>query len=271
MRSILTWLDSLLLAVRALFESTQQPARVQSVEYAWLLLLLVAAAVLRFWNLGLVGLHGDEETMAMPTMGLLETGEPLLPSGMFYPRAILQIYAMAGSVLMFGESEWALRLPSVLAGIVLVLLAFFAGRRFLGTAWNLAFTAMVAFLPEFIVDSQTARMYPFFIASLAGFLVLLFRWERTTRPVWLAAAVAVLVLGIEFHALSIFFSLLLFFPPAVRGDRRLLAHALVAMAFCLGAFLAIDDWTMSFYPPSVPGYAGDPVPAASRARPSGCL
>ncbi len=136
---------------------------------------------MRFWGLGSVGLHGDEETMAMPTMHIVEHGSPLLPSGMLYPRAIAQLYMMAASVMAFGESEWSFRLPSVIFGVLTIVLSFYAGRRFLTPAWNLAFTATVALLPEFIVDAQTARMYTFLIACIAGYLILLFRWERTRQ------------------------------------------------------------------------------------------
>src|SRR6188768_3419627 len=51
-----------------------------------LLAIVCVGAVLRFWGLGNVGLHGDEETMAMATMAILRDGSPVLPSGMFYPR-----------------------------------------------------------------------------------------------------------------------------------------------------------------------------------------
>jgi hypothetical protein len=45
----------------------------------WLLAFIVlAGAVIRFWGLGLVGLHGDEKTMALPVMNLVEHGSPLM-------------------------------------------------------------------------------------------------------------------------------------------------------------------------------------------------
>src|SRR5262245_53373031 len=86
--------------------------------------LVVVGAVLRFWGLGSIGLHGDEETMAMPVMHILQDGSPRFPSGMFYARAILQLYMMAGSVALFGASEWALRFPSVICGTLLIFLAW---------------------------------------------------------------------------------------------------------------------------------------------------
>ncbi|HEY0340426.1 MAG TPA: glycosyltransferase family 39 protein, partial [Steroidobacteraceae bacterium] len=98
----------------------------------WLLALIVlAGTVVRFWGLGAVGLHGDEKTMALQVMNLVEHGAPLMPSGMFYPRAVAQLYLMAGSVLAFGQSEWVLRLPSVLCGVLLIVLTWKVGQRFL--------------------------------------------------------------------------------------------------------------------------------------------
>ena len=50
----------------------------------------------------------------------------------------------------------------------------------------LAFTAAVALLPEFIVDAQTARMYVFLVTCVTGYMILLFRWERSDNAWYLA-------------------------------------------------------------------------------------
>jgi hypothetical protein len=220
-------------------------------RYLPLLLLLIVAvgAGLRFWGLGAVGLHGDEETMAMPTQHIVEHGTPILPSGMFYPRALGQLYLMAASVAAFGETEWALRLPSALCGVLLIVLAWFAGRRFLTPPWNLAFAAAVALLPEFIIDAQTARMYVFLVTSIAGFLVLLFEWERTSRPGFLLGAVLMLLVGLQFHTLAVFSAPLLLFPGLLHGDLRKFRAGLIAFAIVVAGFFAVDAWIASNYPP----------------------
>jgi hypothetical protein len=240
---------TLLAELAALFEPA--PPALRSTRREWMLLLLIvaAAALLRFWGLGAVGLHGDEKTMALPLRHLVEHGTPLMPSGMFYPRALGQIYLMAASVALFGETEWAMRLPSALCGVLLVVLTYFIGRRFLAPAWNLAFVAAVAFLPHFIVDAQTARMYVFFVTSLAAFLLLVFAWERTDRPGYLLGAVLALLIGLQFHSLTVFSAPLLLYPALVRGDLRKLVAGLAAFAFVVGAFLFIDGWVNSHYPP----------------------
>src|SRR5262245_10794891 len=115
-------LDAVLSRASSLFAVTSAQPR-PSWERIALLMLVAIGAMIRFWGLGDVGLHGDEETMALPVRHIVEEGTPYFPSGMFYGRAIAQLYLMAGSVLAFGESEWALRLPSVLCGIALIALA----------------------------------------------------------------------------------------------------------------------------------------------------
>src|SRR5690606_413329 len=148
------------------------------------------------------------------------------------PRGLTQLYLMAFSVQLFGESEWAWRLPSVLCGIALIPLTYFAGRRYLQPHWNLAFVAAVAFLPMLIVDSQTARMYIFLVALVTAALVCLHAWERTNKIAWLAGGVAALVLGLDMHALAVGAALL--FLVDRKSTRLNSSHVKISYAvFCL--------------------------------------
>jgi 4-amino-4-deoxy-L-arabinose transferase-like glycosyltransferase len=218
----------------------------------WLLACIVlAGAAVRFWGLGAVGLHGDEKTMALPVMSLVNQGLPLMPSGMFYPRAVGQLYLMAASVMAFGQSEWAMRVPSALCGVLLIALTWKAGKRFLTPGWNLALTAAVAFLPSFIEDAQTARMYVFLVTCVAGYMALIFAWERTARPVYLVAAVAVLLVGLQFHTLAVFAAFLVFLPGLLQGDQRKLWRGALAFAAIVLGFWLINHWIGSEYPQSV--------------------
>ena len=142
-------------AIGALIEPRPVYAPRQRWELPALLALLIVAAIVRFWGVGSFSLHKpDEDTTALPAVHILVDGTPRFPSGMFYARAIAQSYLIAGSVKVFGQTEWALRLPSVLTGILVVLLVYFLGRRFLEPAWNMAFVGVVALLPGMIADSQ---------------------------------------------------------------------------------------------------------------------
>jgi len=210
--------------------------------------IIVMGAIVRLWGLGAVGLHGeDEHTTTLAAMHIFVDGTPRFPSGMFYSRAIAQSYLIAASVFTFGESEWAIRLPSALCGVLLIALAYCVGRRFLQPVWNLTFVATVALSPELILVSQNARMYVFFIAVMAGYMALIFRWERTWRLRDLCWVVLTMIIALQFQILAVFGILLLFFPPLVHGDVRRLRQAIAAAVVCALAYFVIDRWNGSFY------------------------
>jgi 4-amino-4-deoxy-L-arabinose transferase-like glycosyltransferase len=241
------------------FEDTQPRARAGSWALALLVLIVAVGAVVRFWGLGNVGLHGDEKTMALPAMHLLQYGTPEMPSGFLYPRAVAQLYLMAGSALAFGPSEWALRLPSAICGLLLIVLTWTAGRRFLEPRWNLALTAAVALLPAFIEDAQTARMYVFLVTGVTGFMALLFAWERTGHRGYLVAAVVAMAVTLEFHTLAVFAAWLCFLPGLLSGERRKLGEGAAAFVAIAAAFLALNHWMSTQYPHAVGSLQGTPV------------
>jgi hypothetical protein len=242
-----------------LFEDTQPRARADGKTLALLVLIVAVGTLVRFWGLGNVGLHGDEKTMALPAVHLLQYGTPEMPTGFIYPRAVAQLYLMAGSMRLFGRTAWALRLPSAICGVLLIFVAWLAGRRFLEPRWNLALTAAVALLPAFIEDSQTARMYVFLVTGVTAFMALLFAWERTGRNRYLLAAVLEMAVSLEFHTLSIFAAWLCFLPGLMAGDRRKLWQGAVAFALIAAEFLALNHWISMEYPHALVGsLAGTP-------------
>ncbi len=231
-------------------------------QYAFLTALVAIGTWLRFWGLDNVGLHGDEETMAMPTMAIVNGGLPYLPSGVLYVRAFTQLYLMAGSVLMFGESEWAFRFPSAVVGSFTGLAAFFMGRRFLSPSYNLAFVAVITFLPSMVEASQTARMYIFWLTAVIVFAAAIFRWERDQKISSLALAILAWFVALHFQSLSIFALPLLVFPGLSTRSGRQLAHGAVALAICGAIFKFYNGWVDSHYPetivPSVAAGGGVP-------------
>ena len=248
-----------LLARLPLFFSAQRPdPQRQRWEVPTLFVCIAVGAFLRFWGVGSWGLEYDEETMAMPAMHILEDGIPLLPSGMFYARGIAQLYMMAASVRLFGASEFALRLPSVLCGIAVIAIAYPFGRRFLGSVANLCFVAAVALLPGLIADSQEARMYIFMVACLAAFAVFVFRWEASGRQVDLLTAVILAIVGLQFHVLTIFGAFLLYFPALRLGDARKFRQATMAFLLLLICYVLINGWIDHFYPPHSAGAENAP-------------
>jgi hypothetical protein len=267
MNALLSFVRAIPAATFSLFEVTRPDHRAQRNHLLWLLAIVAAGAVLRFWGLGDIGLHReDEDTSALPVLGLLETGTSVYPSGMIYNRALLQTWLMAGSVWLFGNSEWSLRLPSALCGIALIGLGWQMGRRFLEPRWNLAFAAVLAFLPALISASQTARMYIFLLASLAALATLVFRWERTGDTRDFLWALLVMVLALQFHPLAIFAALLFFFPTLLHGDARRLGLAAAGTLVSLEAYHVINNWLGRHFPQGPPiGFADKPPPTGPTA------
>jgi len=265
---VISGLDSLSRTVASWIEITQPAERERLTHWLWLAAILTAAIFVRFWGLGAVGLHGDEETMAMAVAHTLIDGTPRLPSGMFYPRGLSEQILMVGAVKVFGTSEWALRLPSAVFGVLLVPASFVLGRRFLTPAWNIAFVAAMAFLPEFVVYSQTARMYIFLLVAVAVSMSCVFQWERDDRLIWPVIGVAALIVGIELHALAAFSSLVFLMPGIVRGDLRKTIYGAVATFCVLFGYLLIDAWVNSQYPVPPSDYASDLPPPTWQDGPS---
>jgi 4-amino-4-deoxy-L-arabinose transferase-like glycosyltransferase len=238
-----------------LFENTRPDEQSRAVHLWFLLSISIVGAWVRLWDLGAVGLHGDEETMAMAVRHILIDGQPILPSGMFYPRGMTQLYLMALSTWMFGESEWSLRLPSVICGVALIGLSYLMGRRFLRPQWNLALAATVALLPELIIYSQTARMYIFLVTCVTASMVCIFEWERTDRLRWLVAAVVVLIIGIDMQLLAVAAILMFMLPGLLQGDLRKLIHSALAAAVVVAGYVFIEYWTQAQYPVPPPEFA----------------
>lgn len=263
-------LESLGRALGDCFEITRPEERERAVHWFVLFLLVCVGAFVRFWGLGSVGLHGDEETMALAVRHILVDGQPILPSGMYYPRGQTQLYLMALAVSLFGESEWALRLPSAICGILLIPLAYFASRRFLRPVWALAMAGTAAFLPALILDSQTARMYIFLVTLITASMVCVFAWERTQRISWLIAAVVALIVGLDMHVLAVGTVLVFLMPGIVRGDpRRFFLGAGAALVGFI-AFLIINSWVDAQYPTPPPDFAeGLPVRQQSSVKHEG--
>jgi hypothetical protein len=215
--------------------------------YILLIFIIALGLTLRLWGLGNAGLHGDEETTAMPAIEILKSGLPRMPSGMVYPRAPLQSYMIALSIWIFGKSEWALRFPSALAGTLAIAFAFFLGRRFLSSKWNMLFALTIALNPWMITWSQTARMYIFLSTSLILFAAFVFRWEEDDSWRSLLAAIIVYLIAQQFHTLAIFSSSLFFYPYIAKPSTKKIVQGSTALAVVLFAFVMQKSFEAAQY------------------------
>lgn len=106
----------------------------------WILAAVVAiGAILRLWHLGVnpPGLYWDEVSLGWNAYSILKTGMDehgrFLPLDTFYAfgdyKPPLYIYAAVPPIALFGLNEFAVRLPSALSGVGLIIIAYFLTRE----------------------------------------------------------------------------------------------------------------------------------------------
>ncbi len=154
-----------------------------------LLLLLLVGGWLRFANLGELTAQVDEGFQALAVEAILEHGYPKLDTGFVYGRSPLFLYAQAGSAWLFGLSEWSLRFPSAVFGLLGIPVAYVLGRKlfdngedqksvWLGVGVGLVLAAMFAVSAWQLEYARYGRFYTLFqlfymlgvIAFLDGYL-----------------------------------------------------------------------------------------------------
>jgi hypothetical protein len=130
--------------------------------------LVLLGAGLRFTNLGSLSLWGDEGNVYIASKNIIATGLPYLESGFLYLRDLAHLYITALSMLVFGENEIGLRLPSALAGTLLIIYTYLLSRKLLPKRFALIAAGIVAFHPWMIEHSRIARSYMLVVLLLTA-------------------------------------------------------------------------------------------------------
>jgi hypothetical protein len=190
--------------------SWQSDSRGESREEIWrpawviLIALTVIAVLLRLWEL-------DSDLWLDEVLTL--TDFVRLPLGEIVTRFPSQNQHMLYSVLarfsfdIFGESSWALRLPSVLFGVGSIWALFLLGRRIVGERAALFAGALMTASYHHIWFSQNARGYTglLFFAILATWLW--FQARRRQSWGWWIGYAAATALGMWTHLTMVFIPL----------------------------------------------------------------
>ncbi len=213
------------------------------VERAWLIAMVLAAALLRFWALGSKGLWYDESiTAAMTHLSIPEIVRFHWQSAFTHIPGwyiLLNLWAK-----VFGTSEAALRLPSVIAGVLAVPLVWQVLRAACRTdrGSRLLGAGLVAFSPLLVLYSQEARMYAIAVTLALASVYLSMRLTGRSDAITLAAFIVVnwamlvfqyyfvLLIGIEG-----LFVLMLAVTRRLRPIRMLTALAISCLPLALRA------------------------------------
>jgi hypothetical protein len=144
--------------------------------------LLVAVTVaglgLRIHSLGVQSMWFDESITSNAAKAVLDHSRPVFPSGMEYWRAFPHTLMAAASAKIFGFTDFALRLPSVLIGTATIPVTYLAGKEMFDTETGLLAATLIAFATWEIAWSRQARMYPLLQLAYLGAVLLTHRVSR---------------------------------------------------------------------------------------------
>ena len=152
-----------------------------ALRHVWLLPVLLAGLWLRLASLGQEHLYGDEAEYAIVARYLSRDAtflaypaiEGMGPTP-FVSQPPLVLYVMALSMKLFGATDFAAILPSVLFGAATIVAVYALGSRLGGRFVGLGAAALVAVMPFHIEMSRRAMLdagYVFFLVLTAYFLV----------------------------------------------------------------------------------------------------
>ena len=151
------------------------------------LLVVVVAAVLRLYDLGLRPPHHDEGVNGWFTEQVVHNGYYAYDPANYHGP--LYFYLLAGARRVFGFGLWQLRLPGALIGVGACCLPLLLRRR-IGWAAALAASAFLAMSPTLVYYARYA-IHETLLAAL-GLLAAacMLRWSASGKAGWLFGAAA---------------------------------------------------------------------------------
>lgn len=222
-------------------------------KYLFLALIVLLAAVLRFYQLGYnpPSLDWDEASIGYNAYSLLKTGAdeygnklPLAIRSFDDYKPPVYIYLTVPSIAIFGLSEWSIKLPAALTGVGLVVAVYF------------------------LVDQYLKKKN---VALLAAFFVAISPWSlQFSRAAFEAnAGIFFFILGIAFFRKHLFLSALALILSAYSYHSfRVLVPAFMVLAvvFWWKELLKVKVWAiLSFL---IVGLSFIPIATSVTARPA---
>ena len=155
--------------------------------------LLLAAIVMRLWDLGARAMHHDESLHALYSWNLY-SGQGYLHNPMMHGP--FQFEANAVLFYTFGDSDFTARLLYALVGTALIALPFLLRSR-LGSGGALFTAALIAVSPAMLYFSRFARNDILMAAWAMGLVISMWRYmdEGRDRYLYISAALLALALG----------------------------------------------------------------------------
>ncbi len=205
---------------------------------AVLIIAVGFGAFTRLSGLHILSLWWDDGQTYLGTLGILENGYPLLPSGNIMYHTIFSFYLRAIPALISGLNEAALRIPSAFFGILIIPLMFLFGKT-LANKYAGILAAVIATLNLWMVEfSREARYYSefqfFYLLSAYFFYLGFFKDRNRFRiPSLVLIVITSLITHQGFTLIFLFIPLFIF-----KGYRRFFKKDIV-IPFAVTAFLIL--------------------------------
>lgn len=206
-------------------------------------LLLLLAFALRVWEVGAADLTFDEvATYFVAHRSVSEMVRYVMGAAREHPP----VYYVLMSLWMrwAGTSEFAVRYPSVLIGVLTVVWSFRVGRR-LGPRGDWWSAVLCAVLPFSLWVGRTGRMYGLVLLLALMVMESWLRWlERPGWRRWLGFVALSLTAALTHYYLALLWpvqaALLLLLPRITRPIRKPWIATAVGIGIIVGAFIAVS-------------------------------
>ena len=169
-------------------------------------LIVLVAAGLRLWNLGMRSFNHDESLHATYSwylyVGRGYQHDPMmhgpfqfhLIAGMWKLLTFLSSAPIISSFAHWGPSDYTARLPAALFGIGLVTLPYFF-RSYIGRFGALLAALFIAFSPTIVYFNRFARGDTYMAFWTLGIVICMWRYMAERRPRWLYISAGLLALS----------------------------------------------------------------------------
>lgn len=160
-----------------------------TVEHLLWAILILAAVVTRFWDLGYRALHHDESLHAYYSWGFSTGDIPYVHNPLMHGPFLFHANALIYQ--LFGVSDATSRYIPALFGVLLVWLPWLLrGRHFLGPWGALAAGYMLLLSPSFLYYTRYIRHDPYTSAGALLLAIAIFRYLERPQRRWMIIAFA---------------------------------------------------------------------------------
>lgn len=222
--------------------------------FVFLIILAVLGIFLRIRNLGYLSFWGDDGHTVIGTLSILKYGYPKLPSGFVLFHGILDYYLDVIPVLIFGSTEFAFRITSVVFGVSAILLVYFAGKEIANKFVGFLAAFLITFSTWYIQFSREARYFAalqfFFLLSLYFFYRGFVKEQKQFRILTIIFFIITpLIHGIGFTLLLAFLVLLFLYGRNFFRRKILVPFAIIVIFDALQVINQVFFWKVgrSFY------------------------